>query len=154
MSTTSHPFKEFETDSVATMLEHRSSLFIGLGNGLIIEWNKPGEQKRSFVGHSKWIICLLASGKNLWSSSTEKIIKLWNIETSECIHSIQMDSQTQCLVQWKHQIISGQSSEWNGVKPCITVWNIDGSYKTNWNPVDQGNMSNSSASWNNCQGVE
>lgn len=110
---------------VYVLLTVGNSLFIGLKNGIIEEWNNPGQRIRTYNGHTFWIRCLLECEGKLWSVSYEKIT-LWNVHTGECMKTVHMESAVYCLCEWKGNIISG------GYYHYLTEWNSNGELQYKW----------------------
>ncbi len=93
MSTSILPITYNANSGVHSTLVSGSSLFLGLGNGDIEEWDEPGEVRRTLKGHTNTVYSLLQCENVLWSSSFDKTIKWWNIHTGECINTIKVNAQ-------------------------------------------------------------
>src|SRR5258708_72002 len=102
----SQPLKQFNTKSgVTSLLVSGSSLFVGLENGSIEQWNSPGEVERTLKGHSNGVTCLLQCEEVLWSASFDKTICLWKISSGECIQRLHLQQGVGDLVSWREHII-------------------------------------------------
>lgn len=104
---------------VCSLLECSSSLFIGIRNGDILEWENPGKIKQTFKGHTNDVLCLKSFGETLWSSSLDKTVRLWNFLRGECVKVIQTLSIIEDLVQWKGQMVFKD-------EVAMIVWNAEG----------------------------
>ena len=64
-----------------------NQLSIGSDDGTIAIWNMENMTKvRSFRGHEDAILCFKSVGPaRLFSSSYDKLIKAWDIESRECL---------------------------------------------------------------------
>jgi len=58
-------------------------------------------------GHNDVVNCLLQCGDVLWSGSDDMTMKLWNIQTGECMQTIETESYIRSLCVWREHIISG-----------------------------------------------
>src|SRR5258708_3959664 len=106
--TVSAPLQKFENITVSSLLSvsGSSSLFIGTKQGDILEWEQPGEVKRTLKGHTNWVSCLLQCGDRLWSGSEDKTFRVWNIHTGECLNIVEEVEAVYYLGEWRGDIVS------------------------------------------------
>ncbi len=77
---------------------------------------------RTLTGHKEWIRCIRRLSKNgntVASGSDDYMIKIWNLETGECIKTLRghEDSVT-CFEMYDEKLISGS---WDGL---IKIWDL------------------------------
>src|SRR4051812_30283332 len=96
-----------------------SSLFLGLDNGEIEEWNAAGEVEHTYKGHTSWILCLLEHAGYLWSGSGDETVRLWNIQTGDCVKTIQVTFALSSFCIWQGNVVGGGYS-------YLHTWNSEG----------------------------
>src|SRR5258705_11655644 len=95
------PIEEHQTSQpVCSLLVCNSSLFVGLFNGDIEEWNSAGEVERTLKGHSNSVYCLLQCGDVLWSGSSDRTICLWNVPSGGRIKILKTRGKVSSMVMW------------------------------------------------------
>lgn len=96
----------YANGGVFCMLVSGSSLFLGLNTGDIVEWQEPGEVRRTLNGHTQRVLTIMQCGNVLWSGSRDNTIKQWDTHTGECINTIPTDAAVYNLCEWKGHVIS------------------------------------------------
>src|SRR5258708_286180 len=116
-------------ETVHCFLVWGSSLFIGfVGN--IVQWDQPGEVSRVLKGHHHArVFCLLKCRDMLWSGSDDSTLRLWNVQTGECVQKINTGFCLQNLCLWKEHVIGGGFHKLGG---SIGVWSPDGTSIDQW----------------------
>lgn len=109
---------EYNVGAISAIVGSGSSLFLGLENGDIQEWEEPGEVRRTLRGHTDCINDLLRCGNVLWSSSFDATTKQWDIRTGNCINTTRSDKVT--LFTWRGQVVG------RTLRSGLRVWNTDG----------------------------
>src|SRR5690242_4641215 len=94
-------------DLVRTLYGGLSSLFVGYERSTIQAWNAAGEVQHTYKGHTRRIKCLLEHAGHLWSASDDKTVRVWNIDTGECIKTIQCQGTVFSLCEWQGNIVDG-----------------------------------------------
>lgn len=123
----SGPIESFTVDDVPhDILVHAESMFIGLHNGLILEWSAPGAVRKTFSGHQNWINSMVLSQGTLWSSSRDCTIRLWNVSNGECLEVIRLPKEVTSLVEWRGVVVSGGRGE------LLRTWNAEGTLQSQW----------------------
>jgi len=134
------------TDGVWSLLVCGSSLFIGLKNGDIVQWDQPGEVMNVLKGHTHMVTCLLQCGDVLWSGSNDMTMRLWNIQTGECMQTIETESAVTSLVCGENTSSVRLCRFLLDGDPFIRVWSTNGTYVDMWKVEEGGNFLNQT--WN------
>src|SRR5690242_8316141 len=112
--------------SVTLLHGGSSSLFVGLQNGGIEEWNAAGEVQHIYKGHAefKWVKCLLEHKGHLWSSSYDKTVRVWKMDTGVCVKTMQTPEPIHSLCIWQGDVVGGSIS-------YLHTWNSEGQQVSN-----------------------
>lgn len=93
-------------------------LFIGSLGKQIYVWDTVQKcYLPSLLGHEDSIIALIVDGKTLISGSSDKTIKLWNLDTHQCIATLDNISPVMCLADAGNGIVFAGSQD--GI---IRIW--------------------------------
>src|SRR5689334_2257389 len=116
----------YDADSpVHSLLDCGRYLFVGLGNGLILQWDDSENIKRVLQGHTWSVSALLESDNILYSGSGDRNIRLWDIPSGQIIKVIPTRSWVRTLTLWRGLIISGGGGgayHNDNQDPFIYVW--------------------------------
>ncbi|KAI5966660.1 sconB [Candida theae] len=81
-------------------------------------WRKGAYKLKSFIGHQDGITCLQFNRKYLMTGSYDSTIKIWKIETGECVKTLSGHTKgVRSLVFDNQKLITG------GLDSTIKVWN-------------------------------
>ena len=71
-------------------------------------------------GHKGWVQCLVVNNNILYSGSSDKTIRAWNLDTNECITALQgHTNDVHCLIVHNNILYSGSGDR------TIRAWNLD-----------------------------
>ncbi|GJP48812.1 hypothetical protein CLOM_g8092 [Closterium sp. NIES-68] len=100
------------TGSVHQLLLHNGMLFAACSDGKILCWKfNPASQQfepvASLTGHTAAVVCLEATATHLFSGSMDKSIRIWDLSTGACVHTVLAhDHVVMALVAWHTHLLS------------------------------------------------
>ncbi|KAM5558772.1 hypothetical protein ABKV19_020454 [Rosa sericea] len=118
---------EFSLDGpvgqVRAMEFDKEMLFAGTDKGVVMVWKAKGpfELVASLTGHTAAVVCLRigSSATKLYSGSGDNTIKVWDLETLQCVATLSGHSGVvTSLVCWDQFLISGS------LDCTIKVWHM------------------------------
>jgi len=98
-------------------LPEQAVVWVGLNGPITVIDNRRFETKKQFQAHSQNVHCMeLANNNQVWTSSLDNNIKIWNILTGDCLHQIDLKGVSHLTYQPEFM--------WCGITPnSIIVYN-------------------------------
>uniref|UniRef100_F6HW00 C3H1-type domain-containing protein n=1 Tax=Vitis vinifera TaxID=29760 RepID=F6HW00_VITVI len=130
---------------IYAMVVDHDMLFAGAENGTIYAW-KPSKETNAFElattlgGHNCAVFSLTVGGGRLYSGSLDNTIRVWDLNTLQCIHTLKEHaSVVMSLVCWGPYLISCSLDQKIKVWFATEAGNLEVTYTHNEEPLYQGN---------------
>ncbi|GAV64322.1 WD40 domain-containing protein, partial [Cephalotus follicularis] len=96
----------------ALAVANGNMLFAGAEDGAILAWRascetNPFELVASLDGHTMAVVCLTVGANKLFSGSKDHTIRIWDIETLKCTHTLKGHTDAvMSIIGWDHYLMT------------------------------------------------